>query len=83
MPRDIVDLARRNLALWNERADHEVARRLAPDIEWHHNSGLGTPLEGIYRGREEVLVLFTAIRAAFGIARFEVDEARRRTAARR
>jgi hypothetical protein len=33
MPRDIVDLARRNLALWNERADQEVARELAPDNE--------------------------------------------------
>jgi ketosteroid isomerase-like protein len=80
MPRDIVDLARRNLALWNERADQEVARQLAPDIEWHHNVGLGTPLEGVYRGREEVLALFTAIRDSFGTARFEVDEARRLSA---
>jgi ketosteroid isomerase-like protein len=80
MPPDNVDLARRTLALWNERADQEVARQLAPDIEWHHNVGLGTPLEGIYRGREEVLALFTAIRDSFGVARFEVDEARRLSA---
>jgi hypothetical protein len=80
MPRDIVDLARGTLALWNERADEELARQLAPHIEWHHNIGLGTPLEGVYRGRAEVLALFTAIRDSFGIARFEVDEARRLSA---
>jgi hypothetical protein len=80
MSRDIVELARRTLALWNDRADQELARQLAPYIEWHHNVGLGTPLEGIYRGREEVLELFTAIRDSFGIARFEVDEARRLSA---
>jgi hypothetical protein len=28
-------------------ADNEIARQLAPDVEWHHNIGLGTPLEGI------------------------------------
>lgn len=71
-----VDLARRNFELWNQGADDEVARQLAPDVEWHHNVGLGTPLEGIYRGREAVLELFTAIRDSFGVASFEVEEVR-------
>lgn len=74
------DIARRNFELWNEGADDEVARQLAPDGEWHHQLGLGTPLEGIYRGREEVLGLFTAIRDSFGMASFEVDEVRQLSA---
>jgi ketosteroid isomerase-like protein len=71
-----VELARRTWELWNQGADDEVARRLASGVEWHHNVGLGTPLEGIYRGRPEVLELFRAIRDSFGVARFEVEEVR-------
>jgi ketosteroid isomerase-like protein len=76
MPEDNVELARRNFELWSEGADDEVARRLAPDVEWHHNVGIGTPLEGIYRGRAEVLELFEAIRDSFGVGRFELEEVR-------
>jgi ketosteroid isomerase-like protein len=71
-----VELARRTWELWNQGADDEVARRLAPSVEWHHNVGLGTPLEGIYRGRKEVLELFRAIRDSFGVARFDLEEVR-------
>jgi ketosteroid isomerase-like protein len=71
-----VELVRRNFELWSAGADDEIARQLAPDVEWHHNVGLGTPLEGIYRGRAEVLGLFDAIRDSFGVARFELEEVR-------
>jgi ketosteroid isomerase-like protein len=71
-----VDLARRTWELWSKGADDEVARRLAPDIEWHHQIGLGTPMEGIYRGREEVLGLSRAIRDSFGVARVEIEDVR-------
>lgn len=73
---DNVELARRTWGLWGEGADDELARRLAPDVEWHHNVGLGTPLEGVYRGREEVLELFAAIRDSFGVASFDLEEVR-------
>jgi ketosteroid isomerase-like protein len=71
-----VELARRNWELWSKGADEEVAHQLAPDVEWHHNVGLGTPLEGIYRGRQEVLELSTAIRDSFGVARVEIEDVR-------
>jgi ketosteroid isomerase-like protein len=76
MSHENVELVRRNFELWGEGADDEIARQLAPDVEWHHNIGLGTPLEGIYRGRAEVLELFDAIRDSFGVARFELEEVR-------
>ena len=46
-----MDLARRNWELWSRGADDEAFRTLPPNAEWHHNIGLGTPLEGIYSGR--------------------------------
>jgi ketosteroid isomerase-like protein len=67
---------RRNFELWDRRADDELARQIAPDVEWHHNVGVGTPLEGIYRGRAQVLELFGAIRDSFGVAIYEVEEVR-------
>jgi ketosteroid isomerase-like protein len=76
MSQENVELARRTWALWSKGADDEVARRLAPDIEWHHQIGLGTPMKGIYRGREEVLGLSTAIRDSFGVARVEIEDVR-------
>jgi len=76
MSQENVELVRRNFELWGEGDDDEVARQLAPDVEWHHNIGLGTPLEGIYRGREQVLEFFDAIRDSFGVARYELEEVR-------
>jgi ketosteroid isomerase-like protein len=77
MSQENVKIVRRNFELWSEGADDELAHRLAPDVEWRHNIGAGTPLEGIYRGRAEVLELFDAIRDSFGVARFELEELRR------
>jgi ketosteroid isomerase-like protein len=71
-----VDLARRSWELASLGADDEVALYLAPDVEWHHNIGLGTPMEGIYHGREEVLAFVRALRESFGTLRFEVAEVR-------
>jgi len=76
MSRENLELARRNWELWSQGADDEIARTLAPDVEWHHNIGLGTPLEGIYRGREEVLELSMTIRDSFGVARVEIEDVR-------
>ena len=71
-----VDLARRAWELASQGADDEVALYLAPDVEWHHNIGLGTPMEGIYHGREEVLAFFGALRESFGTLKFEATEVR-------
>jgi ketosteroid isomerase-like protein len=76
MSEENVELARRNWELWSKGADDEVVRQLAPDVEWHHQIGLGTPLEGIYRGREEVLELSTAFRDSFAVARVEIEDVR-------
>jgi ketosteroid isomerase-like protein len=76
MARDNVETVRRNFELWGRGADDELARQIAPDVEWHHNLGVGTPLEGIYRGRGQVLELFNAIRDSFGVAHFELEELR-------
>src|SRR3954454_1824181 len=76
MSQENVELARRTWELWSKGADDEVARQLAPDVEWHHQIGLGTPLEGIYRGREEVLELSAAFRDSFDVARVEIEDVR-------
>ena len=77
MPQENVELARRAWELWNQgAADDEIARRLAPDVEWHDQIGLGTPAEGIYRGREEVLKLSATLRDSFGVARVEIEDVR-------
>ena len=77
MSEENIALARRNWELWSTGADDdELFRQLAPDVEWHHNVGLGTPLEGIYRGRQEVGELSTAIRDSFGVARAEIEDVR-------
>jgi ketosteroid isomerase-like protein len=38
MSKQNVELVRRNWDLWSQGADEELARELAPDVEWHHNS---------------------------------------------
>ena len=76
MSSDTVELALLTWELWGEGADDQLARRRAPEVEWHHNVGLGTPLEGVYHGRQEVLELFAAIRDSFGVASFDLEEVR-------
>jgi hypothetical protein len=56
--------------------DHAGAlETLAPDIEVHHNIGLGTPLEGVYRGRDGVQRLWAEIGESFEINRLDVERA--------
>ena len=76
MSRANVDLARRALELASQGADEEAVGYLAPDVEWHHNIGLGSPMEGIYHGRAEVLAILRAFRESFGALRFELEEVR-------
>ena len=38
-----------------------IAGRLHPDVVWEHNIGVGTPDEGVYRGRESVIALLERI----------------------
>ena len=38
-----------------------VADHLHPQIVWEHNIGVGSPDEGIYRGRESVIALLERI----------------------
>ena len=76
MSRENVELAWRNWELWTIGADDELFRQLAPDVERHHNVGLGTPLEGINRGRQEVVELSKAIRDSFGVSRVQIEDVR-------
>ena len=48
---------------------------LASDVELHHNIGLGTPLEGVYRGHDGVLRLWGEIGESFEIQGLEVERA--------
>jgi ketosteroid isomerase-like protein len=38
-----------------------VAAHLHADVVWEHNIGAGSPEEGVYRGREDVMRLFERI----------------------
>ena len=38
-----------------------IAGRLHEDVVWEHNIGVGSPDEGVYRGRESVIALFERI----------------------
>ncbi len=60
---------------WNSGDESGALESLAPDVEVHHNVGLGTPLEGIYQGHAEVRKLWADIRESFGEARFDIERA--------
>jgi ketosteroid isomerase-like protein len=53
-------IARVNDAI-NRRDFDRVSALLDPDAVWEHNIGMGTPEEGVYRGRESVLALLERI----------------------
>jgi len=38
-----------------------VAERMHADVVWEHNIGMGSPEEGVYRGRESVIALLDRI----------------------
>ncbi len=48
-----------------------IAARLHADVVWEHNIGVGSPDEGVYRGRESVIALFERIVEAWEFIRPE------------
>ncbi len=48
------------------RGDFQALSTLVhPDVVWEHNLGLGSPEEGVYRGRESVIALHERILEAW------------------
>jgi ketosteroid isomerase-like protein len=56
-----------------EDIDAAVAN-LDPDVEWDHQSGMGAPEEGVYRGREQVRALLGRLREAWDDFRVDVRD---------
>lgn len=75
MSRSEVEAALASLERWAAGDQAGALETLAPDVELHHNIGLGTPLEGVYRGREAVQGLWAEIGESFDIDRLDVDRA--------
>jgi ketosteroid isomerase-like protein len=46
-----------------------VATLLHPDVVWEHNIGTGSPEEGVYRGRDDVVRLFERIVEPWEVSR--------------
>ena len=60
-----------------ERKDFDEAEALLdPEIVWEHNLGEGTPEEGVYRGRGEVMDLFRRLLDAWREIRVDVRDTR-------
>jgi ketosteroid isomerase-like protein len=53
-----------------------LSRLLDPDVVWEHNVGTGSPEEGVYRGRSDVLRLFERILDVWESLRAEPHEIR-------
>ena len=53
-----------------------VSDRLHPDVVWEHNLGVGSPEEGVYRGRESVVALLEGILEPWEYLRPEPREIR-------
>jgi ketosteroid isomerase-like protein len=53
------------------------AERMHPDVVWLHNPGGGSPEEGTYRGRDEVLRLFERVLEPWEYMRLEPDSIER------
>jgi len=49
-------------------------KRLHPEVVWEHNIGGGSPEEGTYRGRENVLDLFERILEPWEYLRVEPEQ---------
>jgi ketosteroid isomerase-like protein len=76
MSQENVDVLRRSLEAFTE-GDYEAALScLAPKGEWEHNIGLGTPMEGTYRGHGEVRRLWESLLEAFEYAHFDIEDMR-------
>jgi ketosteroid isomerase-like protein len=75
MSQENVDVVLAGLERWSSGDDAGALEMLAPDVEHHHNIGLGTPEEGIYRGHAELRRLWAVFRESFPEARFDVERA--------
>jgi ketosteroid isomerase-like protein len=53
-----------------------LAASLDPEVVWEHNIGVGSPEEGVYRGRENVVALFERIIEPWEHLRAEPHEIR-------
>lgn len=53
-----------------------LAELLHPDVVWEHNVGVGSPEEGVYRGREAVMRLYERILEPWEYLRPEPDDIR-------
>ena len=70
---DIQLIHRMNSAI--ERGDLDGAREsLDPGVVWEHNLGEGSPEEGVYRGREDVLGLYRRLLEVWDRIRIEPTE---------
>jgi SnoaL-like domain len=75
MSQENVDVVVSALEKRNFGDDTGALESLAPDLEVHHNIGRGTPLEGVYRGHDEVRRLWADIRESFAGAWFDIERA--------
>jgi ketosteroid isomerase-like protein len=76
MSRENVEVVRRSLAAFND-GDYEASlSHFAPDAEWEHNVGLGTPMEGTYRGHAALRDFWNRLFEAFEDAYYEIEELR-------
>jgi ketosteroid isomerase-like protein len=51
-----------------------VSEHMHPDVVWEHNLGIGSPEEGVYRGRETVVALMERILDPWEYLRLEQRE---------
>ena len=51
-----------------------VSQLVHPDVVWEHNPGGGSPEEGVYHGRDEVVRLFERILEPWEYLRVEPEE---------
>jgi hypothetical protein len=75
MSQSDVATARAALERWAGGDPAGALEILAPDVELHHNIGLGTPLEGVYRGRDGVQGLWAEIGESLEVHGLEVERA--------
>ena len=70
------ELIREVNAVVDSRDFDALAERMHPDVVWEHNTGVGSPEEGVYRGRESVVALLGRIVDAWESLRAEERELR-------
>jgi ketosteroid isomerase-like protein len=69
-----VELIRDLSAAVGRRDVRAVGERLHPEIVWEHNVGVGSPEEGVYRGRDSVMALLERILEPWEYLRAELRE---------